>query len=321
MYNPGNRLFIGLTGSLGSGCTTLSRIMEKSDFTRISLSDLIKEKFRELHRKEPTQDSYGPNWRYELQNIGNRGRNGEFGDFEGSAMHKRGYWVDLGLSRIDGTGDGPVVIDGIRNIGEVEFLRQTIPQGHFWLVAVHADYETRWKRIQKCGSYDNEHRFRRDDMRDSGEDDPMGQDVRHCVYEADYILRNEEHIEPTTHREEVLKKKMDSPLDLMRGSDSSRNPRMPEVFMATAVSQSRASRCLKRKVGAVIVNEEDNIPLSVGYNDNPIGMESCFLLYNNRCYKDMVMESKLEQMAPLYCPECGKRHERLAPLWECDGNS
>jgi deoxycytidylate deaminase len=88
--------------------------------------------------------------------------------------------------------------------------------------------------------------------------------------------------------------------------------------MATAVSQSHASRCLKRKVGALIV-DENNIPLSVGYNDNPVRMESCLTLYNGQCYKDMVMESKLEKMGPLYCPKCAKKHESLTKPWICDG--
>ena len=82
---------------------------------------------------------------------------------------------------------------------------------------------------------------------------------------------------------------------VMKG-DEARTPTISEVSMATAVSQSHASRCLKRRVGALIVDEESSIPISVGYNDNPVGMLSCSDLNNGQCYKDMIMESKLEKM-------------------------
>lgn len=313
-----DKFIVGLTGSVGSGCTTLSNVLEECGFKRISISDLIKEKFRELHHKEPNKDSYGPNWRYELQTIGNKGRKGEFGDSSSSDEDHKSYWVRLAINLIDKQTDN-VVIDGIRNMGEVDYLRNKYPQGHFWLIAVHANFEARWKRVQKKNSYDTEKHFKRDDLRDSGEDDPTGQDVRHCVYEADYIFKNDEDIEPTSHRQKVLKNKIEGELNLMKGTGERREPLSHEVFMTTAVSQSFASRCLKRKVGALIINEKDNIPLSIGYNDNPIGMEPCFLLYKGVCYKDMLMEKELEQMAPIFCPECGKKHETLSSPWKCDG--
>ena len=78
---------IGLTGSLGSGCSTLSRALESKGFKRISLSDPIKAKFRELHPgKELTKDSFGEDWRAELQDIGNKGRQGEYIEDPGSTL-------------------------------------------------------------------------------------------------------------------------------------------------------------------------------------------------------------------------------------------
>jgi len=318
-FDEKESFIVGLTGSVGSGCTTLSNVLAECGFQRISISDLIKEKFRELYNKEPTKDSYGPNWRYELQNIGNRGRKGEFADSESSNEDNKAYWVDRAINQINKEQVKDIVIDGIRNMGEVNYLRNRFPQGHFWLIAVHANLEVRWRRVKKLNAYDNENHFKRDDLRDSGEDDPAGQDVRHCVYEADYIFKNDEDLEPTSHRQDVLKEKVKGELNLMRGTGDRREPLPREVFMTTAVSQSFASRCLKRKVGALIVDEKDKIPLSIGYNDNPVGMEPCFLLYRGVCYKDMLMEKELEQMAPIFCPECGKKHNTLNSPWKCDG--
>jgi deoxycytidylate deaminase len=317
--NSTKNFVIGLTGSLGSGCTTLSRVLDNKGFKRISISESIKEKFRELYPgKEPTIVSFGEEWRSELQDIGNRGRKGEFvkkNNIETNNDNHCDYWLNLALEKI-GSHRGDVVIDGIRNIGEVESLRRKYPQSHFWLVAVYADYETRWKRVQDISLYQNELIFKRDDIRDSDEDDRDGQSVQKCVYEADYVFKNEKHYLPKSKIIEELTEKLIGDISVMKGEK--RTPTTYEVSMATAVSQSHASRCIKRKVGALIIDETKKIPLSVGYNDNPIGMEPCFTLHKG-CYKDMIMEAKLEDMGPLFCPECGKKHEKLVQPWKCDG--
>lgn len=314
MSNGQNNFVIGLTGSLGSGCTTVSEVLKGKGFTRISLSEPIKDKFRELYPdKEPTKESFGEDWRAELQDIGNRGRKGEFLDHAESDTGHKDYWLTLALKD---TGPGDIVIDNIRNTGEIEALRALF--ANFWLVAVYADFETRWSRIESRGLYPNRSVFKRDDIRDSYEDDPSGQNVQRCVYEADYVLKNADELNPTSARAETLRKKLYEQICVMKG-ETSRNPTKAEVSMATAVSQSHASRCLKRKVGALIVDDANGIPLSVGYNDNPIGMESCLSLYNGLCYKDRVMDTKLEKMAPLFCPECGKKHEIINKPWKCDG--
>jgi len=314
MNTTDGKFIIGLTGSLGSGCSTISKALEKEGFKRVSLSDQIKNKFKNLHPgKEPTLGSFGEDWRAELQDIGNRGRKGEFTEDRKEGQDYRNHWIDLALKDIQ---DDTIVIDGIRNIGEIEFLRKNYP--NFWVVASYADYETRWSRIKDINAYYNEMAFKRDDLRDSDEDDPEGQNVQRCVYEADYVLKNNDKIEPARTIGENLSKKLMPAIYGMKGEKEFRKPLPAEVFMATAVSQSHASQCLKRKVGALIV-DEDNIPLSVGYNDNPIRMEPCFSLYKGICYKDMVMETKLEKMVPFFCPECGKKHDTIIPPWMCDG--
>jgi len=318
MTDAPRNFVIGLTGSLGSGCSTLSKALKSKGFKRISLADPIKDKFIELHSgMEPTKDSFGDDWRAELQDIGNKGRQGEYieSSVESNGSNHNDYWVDLALKSVNGS-DCDIVIDGIRNSGEVKSLRERYPQSHFWLVAVYANYETRWERVKE--RYPSEKVFKRDDLRDSDEDEKFGQSVQKCVCEADFVFKNEENIELDRIIPETLAERLMGHISVMKG-EVSRNPTIREVSMATAVSQSQASRCLKRKVGALIVDENNNIPLSVGYNDNPVGMLSCFDLYNRQCYKDMVMESKLEKMGPLYCPKCAKKHESLTKPWICDG--
>src|SRR4030042_4930397 len=210
MSKPSDKFVIGLTGSIGSGCTTLSYALEENGFKRISISNFIKEKFRKLYKKEPTLKGSDPDWRAELQEIGNRGRRGEFTK---SKKPQPDYWIKQALKEA-GTAD-QIVIVGIRNIGEVKALRQHFSQ--FWLVAVHADYETRWMRIENSGSYPNEDIFKRDDCRDSSEDDQYGQSVQRCVYEADYILKNSIKIEPPSRIKATLTRKFMQELDGMKG--------------------------------------------------------------------------------------------------------
>ncbi|TSA44934.1 hypothetical protein D4R52_03380 [bacterium] len=310
------KLFIiGLTGSLGSGCSTLSKALEAKGFTRISISDQIKTVFRELHKGKTLQD-FKEDWRAELQDIGNRGRKGEFVKDKKEGHDYRDYWGNLALKDIQADN---IVIDGIRNVGEIELLRNKYPK--FRVVAVYADYEVRWSRIKGANLYLTEDVFKRDDTRDSDEDDPCGQSVQRCVYEADYVFKNVDHIQPPRTIGDTLSKRLIQDIGGLKGEKDFRKPLPAEVFMATAVSQSHASQCLKRKVGALIVDDVNKIPLSVGYNDNPIGMESCFSLYNSICYKDMVMETKLETMAPFFCPECGKQYNTIKPPWKCDGKT
>ncbi|MBN1509499.1 MAG: hypothetical protein JW955_21810, partial [Sedimentisphaerales bacterium] len=312
-------LIVGLVGSLGSGCTTVSEAPAEEGFKRVSIPSLIKDKFRELHPgRKPTQESYGPDWRAELQDIGNRGREGEFLEDAGTGKDHNAYWVDLALSPVDSKSDD-IVIAGIRNPGEVESLRRKYPS--FWLVAVYADYTTRWNRLKDTGAYPRETVFQRDDQRDSDEGDRHGhgQNVQRCVYEADYVLKNIDTIEPPSKVKSRLFERLAEQFEGMRGDEGFRRPLSAEIFMATAVSQSHASQCLQRKVGALIVDEGNRIPLSVGYNENPVGMESCFSLYDQICYKNQVIASRLEKMAPFFCPECGKKHHRIDPPYVCDG--
>ncbi|MCK5270721.1 MAG: AAA family ATPase [Sedimentisphaerales bacterium] len=201
---------IGITGSVGSGCTEISEILEKESFQRLSLSDLIKKKFKEIHRKEPTFEDFGEDWRLELQNIGNYGREGKYSPNNNG--DNKGYWVELALKTVEDNHNGDLVIDGIRNRGEIEFLRNTFPQTQFWLIAVYADYETRYQRVKD--KYPDERIFRRDDNRDSNEEDePFGQNVELCVREADYVFNNNKAFTPENYRHKTISKKILEDID------------------------------------------------------------------------------------------------------------
>lgn len=102
---------------------------------------------------------------------------------------------------------------------------------------------------------------------------------------------------------------------LLIQGQSPRYPTAAEIYITSAYAASHSSRCLKRFVGAVIVNDR-GLPLSLGYNENPIGIKPCELEYKY-CFKDANMHAKLEEMHSVYCPDCGKKVEQLTEPWRC----
>lgn len=292
---PGGRaespLVIGLTGPLGSGVSTTSQVLGKKGFHRVSLSDAIREEYR---RRNDLPDDQAmprtPEIRNALQDLGNEMRLSE----------SPSYWAERALAAVPG--DRNLVIDGIRNLSEVKWLRGTYPR--FFLVAVVAPRDSRWRRIRQA--YDGkESDFDRHDKRDSDEDLPNGQQVQKCVVESDYVFTNDdtEHNTPQVWEDKVWGK-LGAAVQLMREGQG-RAATADEVFMAMAYAQSHASACLKRHVGAVIVDMNKQ-SLSSGYNENPLGMLPCKHQFNY-CYKDVDMEQKLLAMSMFTAPSAAIR--------------
>jgi deoxycytidylate deaminase len=300
---------IGLTGPLGAGVSTLSHALASNGFHRLSLSDPIKAALKERD-KLPADTLFDakhlPDFRKRLQDLGNEKRS-----------ESRAYWVDKALTGCPT--DKDLVLDGIRNLGEVETLRDRFSR--FFLIAVHASPETRWRRLQDV--YDKDLKtFERDDSRDSYEENPEGQQVEKCVLGADFVFRNDDNAGASESQRKTIFSRLAPDLELMRGVDDAskatqfhRVPTADEVNMAMSYAQSQASRCLKRHVGAVIVGE-DGFALSVGYNENPTGMKPCEHLFGY-CYKDQDMLTKLEGIHEVYCSGCGVKVDQLRDPWKC----
>jgi deoxycytidylate deaminase len=207
-------------------------------------------------------------------------------------------------------------------MAEVRALRERFSKS--FLIAVHASRSIRWSRIQ--GDYDgNQKDFDRDDARDAGEGIDHGQQVSRCVDAADYVFLNETPNDYSSARNNEIWSRLEQDLFLMRDCDGSvrgslskrRPPRPDEAQMATAYAQLHISQCLKRHVGAVIVDARERV-LSVGYNENPINMLPCVSRYQ-RCFKDADMFAKLEAMRDVRCPKCGQVQGKLSDPWLCNG--
>ena len=313
MFGRSN-LVIGLTGPFGSGCSKMREVLTQQEFgfRPFKISDDIRE---ELRNEGKLKGKGNTGWRKVLQDRGNKRR-----------MKDGAYWVRKVLRRIDEAGvrDENIVIDGFRNFLEVQEIRRIYPR--FFLVAICAEKEERWRRVRKDynGDYNE---FEDDDRRDQNEEFDWGQSVQRCVDDADYVYYNNEHFvvslegseDPDLNKiERELKNRARDFLYLMRGEKGRRDPKPEEIQIAAAYAQSNSSTCLKRHVGAVITIERDHkqFAISMGYNENPPNIRTC--KSEAVCYKDEDMLSKLRARGKsIYCPYCGTLHKDLSEPWTC----
>lgn len=306
-------LVIGLTGPFGSGCSTMRGVLErKFEFYSFKISDDIR---AEVEKMGKTLEKGQPGWRRVLQEHGDEQRKGDVA-----------YWVNKVVERIEEAklGDSSIVIDGLRNSQEVQEIRKIYPR--FFLVAICAPRDERWNRVRQDYNGDfNE--FQNDDRRDQGEDSEWGQSVQKCVDDADYVYYNSDRLtvslvgsdDPDISKiERKFRCTAEDFVPLMVGQEQHRDPNPDEIQIAVAYAQSHSSTCLKRHVGAVITISRNGqeLPISMGYNENPPTVRTC--KSESACYKDEDMASKLRARGKrIYCPKCGKDHAELSEPWNC----
>ena len=296
------KILIGFTGSFGSGCTTASTFLdnyinskskEENNYCskRSSLSTYVKE---EAEKRNTILN------RRNLQNIGNELR---------KSNNDRGFLAKELINEIENCDIDVdiIIIDGIRNAGEVEVFRQF---GKFYLINIDAELDVRWKRYDKLPSkeYTLKEDFINDDEKDSGKnEDKFGQQVRDCVYLSDIVINNN-HNYNLNNKENKFFNQIIFYFDLIL-NPGSKLPKEIEVYMTNAYNLSLKSKCIKRQVGAIITKEEHI--LASGYNDTPTGLDSCIELYNE-CYRDMMSK----------CTKCKRKiqDKKKSKCMECDEN-
>lgn len=262
------RLIIGLTGAFGSGTTFIAEnFFEKIEkFDRYSLSQILKDKYAE-QKGRPYQN------RRELQEFGNQLR-----EKDRSILARL-----LDEMVIANSNEKNIVIESIRNPAEIQYFRDKYPE--FILIGIFADYEIRWNRVKE--SYDgSKDSFDADEQRDKGNYEPAyGQKISDCFFESDLILANNKHIAYDGENDAYknMKEKIEGYLTALKDPSNS-NPTLKETLMAAAYISGRRSRCLKRKVGAVIADKYDRI-ISSGFNGVPHGLQEC-KSFLGECYRD-----------------------------------
>lgn len=265
-----NPHIIGLTGSFGSGCSYVAKhVLAKRGYTFVSLSDVLKRAYRRAGKGDPTTAP-----RRALQDFGDQTRD----------RRGKGVFAKNVVHAIQKAGAGKKwVVDSIRNPKGAELFRNFSQA--FFLFGIYADRETRWERVK--GKYKgNRKQFEEDDENDAGKDNPQhGQRVADCFADADVLFSNDKHIEAVGNDVyEALAGHIGQYVDLVSRPLTRQQPTTPETLMTMAYAVSQKSSCLKRKVGAVIVDGVGSV-LSSGYNEVPMGETACSQKYR-QCHRD-----------------------------------
>lgn len=308
-------IILGFTGSIGSGSSYISETIEsvsRSPYKYLKLSDTINESLKARGNLSPTVE--------DKQVEGNNLRARYGNDVLAHDLIER-------LEREE-TNYPYIIIDGVKNDHEVRFLRQ-FP--NFYLFSVNADRDIREKRVVGEGKpFLNSIDFLKADKKDEKEESVNGQQVKKCNDVSDIIIVNEKELADTNTRlkQDFVRDIYRKYIELIENNIAGK--RSPEIFpsvnelcMTIAYSLSKKSSCLKRKVGAVIIEEDDRsdsdkekdekegiairIPniVASGYNEVPMGTHKC--IFNKdyqKCYRDHLQEEHARTMK--FCPSCGE---------------
>jgi dephospho-CoA kinase len=171
---------IGLTGTNGAGKGEVARFLQKKGFDYVSLSDVLREELKS-RGLEASRDN--------LIACGNELRE-KFGPAE---LARR---AALKISR-------PTVIDSIRNLREIDYLRQL---GDFILVGVDAPVEIRFERVMRRGRNESvcslaDFIAKEELEKRNGE---TGQQLEACLQAADVLIINDSSLEELWQKLEEL---------------------------------------------------------------------------------------------------------------------
>jgi len=166
---------IGLTGTIASGKDAAMQVLlKKYNCYHVTLSDVIR---GELEKKK------GPLNRMTLQDLGNNMRQ-QYGPHILALIAVEYLPRDKELT----------VIDGIRNPGEVDYLKKKFG-GKFFMIATDAARERRFELMQKRGDPRDPRTFEefvKMDDRDQGAGEPAyGQQVAKCMERSDFLVKND----------------------------------------------------------------------------------------------------------------------------------
>ncbi len=300
-------IVLGFTGSIGSGCSSFANCLTDKfpGYFYCSLSKILREKAKANDMGGSIE---------ELQSYGNKIRK----------ENKESVLVEMLIKELEANEDfikdvenndiKGIVVDSIRNDGEVKTLRQ-LP--NFYLFSIHADKSVRCERtVGEKKRFRTKEDFDKADRRDEAENISYGQQVKKCNYLADIILNNNDNVSSRNLNESIfdkLRKYIFAIEEKIRGYKI--HPTTNEALMTIAYATSQSSVCLKRKVGAVIATiEESPNPqrdplysvISSGFNHVPIGSIPCLnnVEYGEKCYRDHLQEQQASTIK--YCPKCGR---------------
>lgn len=173
MENKNKQFFIiGITGAFGSGKSTAADFFASRGFKKIILSSFLEE--------EAKKRGFCKITRKMLQDIGNQWRK----------KYGSGILTKKALELLKGEKVEKAVIDGIRNVGEINKLKK---YKSFVLLAIISDRKVRFNRLAKLKRREklSWELFKKLDRRDLGLGQKnTGLQVIACQKLADYFIEN-----------------------------------------------------------------------------------------------------------------------------------
>ena len=239
-------MIIGLTGTLSSGKGVVAEFLGERGFVYLSLSNEL----RELAKREKIEIT-----RKNLQDLGNAYRE----------KYGAGFLAEQIDNRIKTEQLKNVVVDGIRNPGEVAVLKR---HKDFFLVSVDAPQELRFKRmVERDRESDPKawEAFISVDNRDIGiGEEESGQAVGKCIELADYTVTNEGNLEDIKAKIEKLYEEVERRVP---------RPNWDEYFIEISRTVARRATCNRGRSGCVIARDKQI--LVTGYVGSPKGLPHC----------------------------------------------
>jgi dephospho-CoA kinase len=174
------KIVIGISGTLCSGKGVIAEILRLKGCDVTTLGAIVRESLNS-QGLEATREAQ--------QDEGNRLRK----EFGGQVLAERALAKYI-------RNPAPLVIDGIRNVAEIEYLEKN---SKFFLIGIDAPFELRFGRSNrrnrdpKLGDYD---KFKAEDARDQGLNEPStGQQVGECMKRANFTITNDEEFMRLEH--------------------------------------------------------------------------------------------------------------------------
>ncbi|MBU4484640.1 AAA family ATPase, partial [bacterium] len=236
-------MIIGLTGKNASGKGEVANFLEKSSYTFLSLSDVVRDELKSRGEKITREN---------LIKTANELRK----KFGSSVLAERV------IEKIEP--HGHYVIDSIRNPAEVNALKRL---KYFHLLNVESDPEIRFERIKLRNRESDPKSYKEflelEAKEASGESAHM-QQLNAVAETADAMVTNNSSLEELHEQLRQI---------IRTVAIKSERPSWDEYFMGIAKMVAMRSNCLKRRVGAIIIRDKRII--STGYNGTPRGLKNC----------------------------------------------
>lgn len=284
-------MIIAIAGTNGAGKDEAAHFFAGKGFAHYSLSDELRELAR-ARGEEPTREM--------LQLLGNELR----------TVYGESYLTNRVLERASAAGAANIVITSVRNLGELEPVKNT--EG-FKLLFIDAPIGLRYARVKSRGrtgegmSLEEFKALEAREMR-GGE---KAQNLEALKAAATEVIDNSGTVE------EFHRRLGDAAGDL----GARKRLSWDEYFMQIARTVATRSTCDRKNVGAVLVR--DRVILSTGYNGSISGTPHCdeagHMIENGHCVRTIHAEmNAIAQAARNGVNISGATlYVSASPCWEC----